>query len=158
MSVPQVLVQNSDGPASTGPPVKVCVQILLASRPASVRVANAAAPRRYHDRWDDRHAWDHHGAAAVVRTAVVAVATAAAIWPAVKAGSTTPGDRNCQTSLGPVERGERHRLGGGKGEETDADGDPDSEKLCHSFLLSCCVMLIPTLVEARFNLAGCSVN
>jgi len=133
------MARTDTAPLLAGPPVILCSHE-LANSPASVGVANSTAGGRYRDGWDDRHAWNHHGAATVVRTAVVAIATAAAIWPTVKAGSTTPGNRNCQTSLGSVERVERHRLGGAKGEETDADGDSDSEKLCHSFLLSCCVM------------------
>jgi hypothetical protein len=35
-------------------------------------------------------------------------------------------------------------LGGVKGEETDADGDSDRKKFRYSFLLSCCLMRIPT--------------
>jgi hypothetical protein len=115
----------------------------LANSPASERVADSPAGGHYarsyhHWRWYS-HARRHYSAT-VVHAAVVAIATAAAIWAAVKTGSTASGDRNCQTSLGSIERGERHGLGGGKGKETDADGDSGCEKLRHSFLLSCCVM------------------
>src|SRR5262245_2635686 len=121
----------------------------LANIPASVRIAATAGrpngPRGYHhpwsryrDAWGYHHPWRH--SAAVVHTGVVAVATAAAIWAAVKARPTATGDWNCQIGLHLFERRERHGLGIGKGEETDADGDSDSEKLRHSFLLSCCVM------------------
>jgi hypothetical protein len=88
--------KNND-PAEAGPPVSLCSDE-LANRPASVRVANSTAPGCYHDRRDDRHAWSHHSAA-VVNAAVVAIATAAAIWAAVKARSTATGDRNCQIGL-----------------------------------------------------------
>src|SRR5262245_21835875 len=128
--LPRLFFRKSDGPASAGPPVSLSSD-QLANRPASVRVANTTAPGCYHDRWDDRHAWRHHSAA-VVHTGVVAVATAASIWPSVKAGSTSTSDRNCQASLCLFERRERHGLGSGKGEEADADGDSDSEKLRHT--------------------------
>jgi hypothetical protein len=49
----------------------------------------------------------------------------------MKAGSAATGDRNCQTSLGLVERREGHGLGGGNAEETDDDGDCDGKKLRH---------------------------
>jgi hypothetical protein len=78
--------------------------------PASVSVANsttrADGPRSYH------HAHTRRNRAAV-HAAAVTIATAAAIWAAVKARSTATGDRNCQISLGLFERCERHGLGGG---------------------------------------------
>ena len=111
----------------------------LANIPTSVCVAATArrsddprayrhAWRCYHHTWRYRHAWR-----AVIRAAVVAVATAAAIRAAVKARSTTTSDRNCQTGL--FERRERHGLGGGNAEETDADGHSETKTFSHSFLL-----------------------
>jgi hypothetical protein len=58
----------------------------------------------------------------------------------MKAWSTATGDRNCQAGLCLFERRDRHGLGGGNAEDTDADGDSDGKKLRHSFLPSCCVM------------------
>jgi hypothetical protein len=112
-------VQEKNGPAKAGPPSQVCLDP-LANPPASVRIANSTARGRYHDRWDDRHTWRHYSAA-VVCAAVVAVTTAAAIWTAVKAGSTAPGNRNCQTGLCLFERRERHGLDVSNAEEADAD-------------------------------------
>ena len=126
------MARTDTAPLLAGPPVILCSHE-LANSPASVGVANSTAGARYHDGWDDRHAWNHHGAAAVVRTAVVAVATAAAIRAAVKARSTTTSDRNCQTGL--FERRERHGLGGGNAEETDTDGHSETKTFSHSFLL-----------------------
>src|SRR5262245_34714794 len=107
----------------------------LASRPASVSVANSTAraygPGSYHH----THAWRYR--AAVVQAAIVAIATAAAIWAAMKARSTATSDRNCQTGLSLFERREGHGLGGGNAEETHADSRSESKELCHSFLLSC---------------------
>ena len=53
----------------------------------------------------------------------------------VKARSAATGDRNFQTGLGLFERCERHGLGGGNAEETDADGRCERKKFGHSFLL-----------------------
>jgi hypothetical protein len=89
----------------------------LASGPASISVANSTAradgPRSYHH----AHAW-RYSRAAVVHATVIAVATAAVIWAAVKARATATSDRNCQAGLCMVERCERHGLGGGNAEET----------------------------------------
>jgi hypothetical protein len=113
----------------------------LANIPASVPVAATArsgpwgyhhAWRCYHHTWRYRYAWRY--SAAVVRAAVVAVATAAAIRAAVKARATTTSDGNCQTgSL--FERRERHGLGRGNAEETDANDRCEGKKFSHSFLL-----------------------
>jgi hypothetical protein len=74
--------------------------------------------------------------AAVVRAAVVAVATAFAIRAAVKAKSAAPGNRNCQAGLCLFKQCERHRRRGSNAEEVDADGRCEGKKLGHSFLLS----------------------
>jgi hypothetical protein len=114
----------------------------LANIPASIPVAatTRSGPRGYHHAWHChhhtwryRHAWPY--SAAVVRAAVVAVATAAAIRAGVKARSATTSDRNCQTGLSLFERCERHGLGGGNAEETDADDRCEGKKFSHSFLL-----------------------
>jgi hypothetical protein len=129
----------------------------LANIPTSVCVAATArrsddprayrhAWRCYHHTWRYRHAWR-----AVIRAAVVAVATAAAIRAAVKARSTTTSDRNCQTGL--FERRERHGLGGGNAEETDADGHSETKTFSHSFLLGVSSNSIPGPKERVRRLA-----
>jgi len=65
-----------------------------ANPPASVGVANSTACGRYNNRWDNRHARHHYSAAAVVRTAVVAIATASAIGTAMEPEATSTGDFN----------------------------------------------------------------
>jgi hypothetical protein len=111
----------------------------IANPPAPVGIANAmgAAATAWgggdHD-WRCRydHAWRHHGAA-VIDAPIVTVTAAAAVRSTMKAGSTAAGDRNSQPGLCLFKRRERHGLGGGEAEDTDADHQCERKKSVHLF-------------------------
>ena len=71
----------------------VRISLSSANPPASVGVANSTACGRYNNRWDNRHSRRHYSAA-VVRTAVLAIATASAIGSAMEPEATSAGDFN----------------------------------------------------------------
>ena len=101
-----------------------------------MRAPTTAGAGRHHDWRSNHYAWRcYDGRSAIVHATVVTIATAAAVRAGVKARSTTTSDRNCQTGLGLFERCERHGLGGGNAEETDADDRSEGKKFSHSFLL-----------------------
>jgi len=115
------------------------VQLKLADRPASIGAANATAgghyARSYHYRWSYHHAWRDYSAAPVAAS-VITVATAAAVWAAMKARSTATGHRNCQVCLCLFKRCERDGRRGSDAEEADADGRCEGKKFGHLFLLT----------------------
>ena len=105
-------------PSANGPAFGGAVSDQLANPPASVRIANSTAGRRCHDRRRYHHA---RRRSAEVHTAVVAVATAAAIRASVKARSAATSDRNCQASLYLFDRREWHGLSRGNADEAETN-------------------------------------
>ena len=96
-----------------------CVLRSVANPPAAIAIANAmrataatGAGARHHHDW----AWS-----AKIDATVVSIATASAPGTTMPAGSTAAGDGNGQPGLRLFEWRERHGLGGGNAEDTDAD-------------------------------------
>jgi len=101
-----------------------------------MRSAAAAGAWRDHDWRGHDHAWCCYDSwSAIVHTAVVTIATTAAVGTTMKARSTTAGDRNCQAGLCLFEWRERHCLGAGNAKETDDYCCREMKNFVHSFLL-----------------------